>query len=201
LHSAGLHSAGPHSAGPHSASHSSPLSAAGRRNTLPRLRLLVGREDGDGVATVCLRLLPHPVEGGTHLLEPLTRLRSRGRIWTGARSAWPSLGTHRVHLGSQRLASFCRPARDGGESCHLRIGEPELTRVTEEETSRVFGRAAATSPHRTRAGHREPRIPGTRLLLGLQSSGRGAGQYDRNDQPFHCLLGLHVNGPGGEPQR
>jgi hypothetical protein len=62
----GLHS------GSHSASHSSPLSAAGRRNTLPRLRLLIGREHRDRVATVCLCLLSHPVEGGTHLLEPLT---------------------------------------------------------------------------------------------------------------------------------
>jgi hypothetical protein len=187
----GSHSALSHSAGSHSASHSSPLSAAGRRDPLPRLRLLVGREDGDGVATVCLSLLSHPVEGGTHLLEALTRLRSRGRIWTGARSARPSLGTHRVHLGSQGLPSFSRPARDGGKSCHLRVGEPELARVAEEEASRVFGRAAATSPHGTRSGHRT-RGPGTRLLLGLQSRGRGARQYDRNDQPFHCLLGLHT---------
>jgi hypothetical protein len=185
--------------GSHSAPHSSPLTAAGRRDTLPRLRLLVGRENGDGVATVCLRLLSHPVEGGSHLLEALTRPRSRGRIRTGARSARPSLRTHRVHLGPQGLASFGRSPRDGGKSCHLRIGESELARMTKEEASRVFGRAAARSPHGTTAGHRS-RVPGTRLLLGLQSRGRGASQYDRNDEPLHCLFDLHIGtGPVTSP--
>lgn len=54
--------------------------AAHVRDPLPGLRLLVGGEDGDGVATIGEGLLAHAIHLRPHLVHPLAHLRSGGRV-------------------------------------------------------------------------------------------------------------------------
>ena len=167
------------------ATHPVTLPAPHGRDSLPRLRLLVRCQDGDGVPSVGLCLLAHPIHCGTHLLEALSRLLprslSRRRIGTGARG---SRGSHRVHLRSQGSAALGRAARDGREASNLRVGQPEFARMSKKELRRIVHRTRAATTHSAWSGHGA--ALGAAGLLRSEASHRGAHHHRRKDEPFHC---------------
>ena len=129
--------------------------ASGPRDALPRLRLLVGRQHGDRVTAVCLRLFAKPLHLRPHLIELLPHARARGGIRTLAARA---LRTKRVHLSAQRSPPLGRSPRNGRESRDLRVGELELAGPGQEKLRRVVDGAAAARPaaHGSRARHWRP---------------------------------------------
>jgi hypothetical protein len=112
--------------------------------------LLIGCEDGDGVAHITAHLIAHLLHlGWWRADEPATPTAWTRRV-AGGRS---SGGSSRVHARHHRLATHVGTARDARESNDLRIGQGQLARVRKQEVGGcAYGIGATSSrPARHRA--------------------------------------------------
>jgi hypothetical protein len=113
--------------------------------------LLVGRQHGDRVAAVGLRLFAKPLDVWAHLLEPLPHAFARRGV--GSLGTETARGPHGVGLRAKRAAALGGPPRDGRESGDLRIGELQLSSLRQKEGRRVVERTATgTRSHCSGAG-------------------------------------------------
>ena len=157
--------------------------AAGRRNALPCPRLLVRRQHRDRITTVRLGLIAKTLHRWPHLFETLPHPRTLGRVWPGG--ARRALGSQGVHLHTERAPTLRRPARDGGQASHLRIGEIQLACPCEKKLCGVVHRATATSAHPAGARHRAGPHLSAWLLRADRDRTRGADHRRNKELPFH----------------